>query len=268
MIRMHRLGPVLLAAALIGAVPRVATAADADTLFQEGARLYHAGDMAAAAKAFAAAAEAGDVRAQLQIGWHYENGAGVPQDYATAAAWYRRAAEQGNATAAANLGLLYERGEGVPEDWGEAARWYRRAAEQNDIAGLSRLSRAYRFGIGVPQSRREAIAWAQRAAALGDQQSAEDVRWRSDPTNNIGFRNQAERDMVIGNRMVVSVVHNEAAGMLFHNAAEREQFLAGVARQLAADQAYSFWLQRQTTFQLCMQRHQGYCINPGPPPPH
>ena len=52
----------------------------------------------------------------------------------------------------------------------------------------------YEFGMAVPQSRANAIAWFRKAAAQGHSQAAYFARWLSDPTNNIGFRNQqAER---------------------------------------------------------------------------
>ena len=44
-------------------------------------------------------AEQGDATAQFDLGFMYENGKGVPQDYAEATKWYRKAAAQGNAEA-------------------------------------------------------------------------------------------------------------------------------------------------------------------------
>lgn len=63
-----------------------------------------------------AAAEQGDVKAQLSLGEMYARGEGVPQDYVEAAKWYRKAAEQGNADAQTTLGLMYSEGVGVPKD--------------------------------------------------------------------------------------------------------------------------------------------------------
>ena len=37
-----------------------------------------------------------DIKAQVYLGYMYENGLGVQQDYAEAAKWYRKSAEQGN----------------------------------------------------------------------------------------------------------------------------------------------------------------------------
>jgi hypothetical protein len=57
---------------------------------------------------------------------------GAP-DYTTAAQWYRRAAEAGDTRAQINLGNLYERGLGVLQDPSVAIDWYRRASGFEDI---------------------------------------------------------------------------------------------------------------------------------------
>jgi TPR repeat protein len=41
----------------------------------------------------------------------------VAQDYGEAMRWYRKAADQGDATAQAAIGWLYEHGEGVAQDY-------------------------------------------------------------------------------------------------------------------------------------------------------
>ena len=75
-------------------------------------------------------AEAGDAKAQFNIGTMYENGSGVKQDYAEAAKWYRKAAVLGDARAQYNLGIMNQNGWGVPQDDTEAVKWYRKAAMQ------------------------------------------------------------------------------------------------------------------------------------------
>ncbi len=50
------------------------------------------------------AADQGDADAQLNLGFMYDHGEGVPQNYAEAVRWYRMAADQGNAIAQHNLG--------------------------------------------------------------------------------------------------------------------------------------------------------------------
>src|SRR5437867_1868949 len=66
-----------------------------------GAEVYEREFIRAAPPYVAAAkvirsAKVGDVRAQAVLGWVYQNGRGVPQDYFLAAKWYQSAATQGH----------------------------------------------------------------------------------------------------------------------------------------------------------------------------
>jgi TPR repeat protein len=58
-------------------------------------------------------AERGDANAQTRLGFMYEHGRGVPQDYVLAVYWYTAAAEQGHPTGQYLLGLMYDKGHGV-----------------------------------------------------------------------------------------------------------------------------------------------------------
>ncbi len=49
----------------------------------------------------------GYASAQNNLGYMYDQGQGVPQDYEQAIDWYRKAAEQGYAEAQCNLGSMY-----------------------------------------------------------------------------------------------------------------------------------------------------------------
>jgi len=75
----------------------------------------------------------GNARAQAVLGFMYEFGRGIPQDYVLAARWYLRAAAQGEPHGQHLLGLLYDKGRGVPEDAVEAYKWLNLAAAR---AGL------------------------------------------------------------------------------------------------------------------------------------
>jgi uncharacterized protein len=238
----------------------------AEAAFQRAIQVYQTGNKAAAFKLFVSAAESGNRKAAVQTGWCYEFGAGVAKDLAQAARWYRKGAEAGDARGQQNLGSLYEAGRGVPEDWVEAAKWYRKSAEQGNPEGQSSLARAYEFGIGVPQSRRDAIHWDKLAAAQGDSDSAYYARWLSDPTNNIGFRNVQERNLVIGYRMVDMIVHNEPSGVVFRNSAERNNYLVRVARRLDGDMSYARWWRERSDYTRCEAERRGGCRNPGPEP--
>lgn len=63
-----------------------------------------------------AAAERGDPKAQSALGYAYNAGEGVEQDYQKAAFWYEQAARRGNRTAQINLAGMYSRGKVYPQD--------------------------------------------------------------------------------------------------------------------------------------------------------
>jgi hypothetical protein len=70
-------------------------------------------------------AEAGDVKAQAELGLTYEYGfAGAQRDLSEALTWYRRAAEQGDGNARYALAGMYFDGRGVEKNYSEAARLY------------------------------------------------------------------------------------------------------------------------------------------------
>jgi TPR repeat protein len=46
------------------------------------------------------------------MGWIYQNGEGVAQDYDKAREWYERAADKGEPTAMNNMGGIYRNGQG------------------------------------------------------------------------------------------------------------------------------------------------------------
>ena len=75
------------------------------------------------------------------MGWCYEKGQGVPQDYAEAVKWYRKAAEQGYADAQYNLGSCYYNGKGVPQNYAEAVKWYCKAVGQGHADAIELLEK-------------------------------------------------------------------------------------------------------------------------------
>jgi TPR repeat protein len=88
-----------------------------------GATAYSWGDYFRAARSIRLSAQHGNARAQTLLGFMYENGRGVPQNYVLAAKWYGRAAEQGDPAAQYLLGLMYDKGRGVPQDDVLAHMW-------------------------------------------------------------------------------------------------------------------------------------------------
>jgi TPR repeat protein len=133
--------------------------------FSKGYDAYQAGDYATALQEWTPLAEAGDARAQYNLGVMYDNGQGVLQDYAEAVRLYRLAADQGNARAQTNLGVMYGNGQGVLQDDAEAVRWYRLAADQGNANAQFNLGYTYQNGEGVLQDNVMAHMWFSIASA-------------------------------------------------------------------------------------------------------
>ena len=57
--------------------------------FDKGVRAYGAGDYATALKEWTVLAEQGIAEAQFNLGYKYENGNGVVQDYKEAVKWFQ-----------------------------------------------------------------------------------------------------------------------------------------------------------------------------------
>ncbi len=86
------------------------------------------------------AADPTDALAQFRIGYLYERGNGVAQDYKEAMRLYRLSAAQGNDVAEFRIGYLYEKGWGVDPDELQAMQWYEKAAAQGNQPAASRLA--------------------------------------------------------------------------------------------------------------------------------
>jgi TPR repeat protein len=110
------------AAAAVALLAAAGDFAEAATL-RQGVAAFSRQDYLLASQVFVPLAERGDPAAQTYLGFMFETGRGVPQNYTEAAMWYRRAAEQGDSLAQYSLGLLYDRGQGVPQDIVEANKW-------------------------------------------------------------------------------------------------------------------------------------------------
>jgi predicted aspartyl protease len=109
-------------------------------------------DFVQATDLFLRLAKAGNVDAQVELGYMYHQGEWGPcddtvfqspfgclPDYVSAIRWFTAAAEQGSISAQDALGDIYLRGLGIPKDWDAAKVWYRKAAEQGDKLALDLL---------------------------------------------------------------------------------------------------------------------------------
>ena len=108
----------------------------------------------------------GNARALGRLGFRYENGFGVPQDYAAAADLYRRAAEQGDTFAQCRLGLSYDSGHGAPRDFILSYKWLNLAAaraprREHDFYQRLRDAVAQKMSLEqVTEGQRLALIWA------------------------------------------------------------------------------------------------------------
>jgi TPR repeat protein len=166
---------------------------EAMAVFAEGHKLYKSGNMAGAAQAFRRCADMGDAACQLQIGWHYDVGKGVPRNDAEAVRWYRAAAEQNHRVAQYNLGNMLQLGRGVAKNCRNAVEWYARSSLHNYPRGLYGLGRMYQFGFGVKEDRPKAHALYRQAAALGDHQAREALA----TFNSFVWPDQRSRDLYL-----------------------------------------------------------------------
>ncbi len=112
-------------ATMLLALVVVLVAAPAWADFEAGAEAHDRGDYVTALKEWRPLAEQGDAKAQVNLGWMYLNGHGIPQDDKEAMLWYRLAAAQGDAEAQFNLGAMYAEGLGVSQDDEQAVQWFR-----------------------------------------------------------------------------------------------------------------------------------------------
>ena len=111
-------------------------------------------------------AEAGDPEAQANVGYMYEEGLGVSQQFDAAVGWYEKAAASGSMQANHNLGMIYAEGRGKPQSWVRALRYFEVAA--SDIPA-SRYMIGYTFfqGEGNVQNRPRAFREFMDAALDG-----------------------------------------------------------------------------------------------------
>lgn len=112
-------------------------------------------------------ANEGDVFAQTNAAWGYENGYGTAADDYEAVKWVQKAAKQGYARAQCKLGWMYKYGHGVEQSDVKAVEWYLKAAEQGFARAQYNLGDMYFYGRGVEQSNEKAVEWYLKAAEQG-----------------------------------------------------------------------------------------------------
>ena len=86
------------------------------------------------------AADSGDPRGLVYVGWCYYKGMGTSTDPYKAFECFKSSAEKGYATAQCRVGACYEYGRGTPKDLEKAFDWYMKAAENGHETAKRRVS--------------------------------------------------------------------------------------------------------------------------------
>lgn len=114
-----------------------------------------------------AKAESGISSAQVELGFKYYYGNGVPKNHTEAAMWMSKAAQQGDVGGEFALAGLYNRGEGVVKDVVEEGKWLTKASQHGDKTAQFILARMLVTGEGMAEDKVEAYKWLVLSSAQG-----------------------------------------------------------------------------------------------------
>jgi len=183
-VKAHSMKYWSLALAILG----LCSSAHAD--FRAAMSAIERGHYATAERALRKPAAQGDARAQNNLGFLYEHGLGVTQNYVEARNWYSKAAEAGLPEAKFNLATLYHYGRGISQNAELAAPLFASAAQAGYADAEYMLGEYYRSGLGgLKKDGAVALAWFLRASRKGHsgaQLMASSIYlsgegWRSEP---------------------------------------------------------------------------------------
>ena len=164
----QRLGLIeLIALCILLCLSQIVIADSREDQLRAGLAAMERHHYATALRAWSDLAEAGDPEAQHNIGYMYEEGLGVTQQYDVAMEWYRRAADGGLAEADHNLGMMYVDGRGVAKSWAQGLLYFRKAADKSLIESRYMIALSYFQGDGQIQNRRLAYEGFRETAIEG-----------------------------------------------------------------------------------------------------
>lgn len=108
-----------------------------------------------------------DRRAQFLVGYAYQKGIGVKQNWPSAATWYKRSAENGFMRAMKALAELYEDEASGMRDLKQSLNWYKKAANLEDPHALHQVGVYHILGWGTEQDGDLGVWYLERAAEQG-----------------------------------------------------------------------------------------------------
>lgn len=126
-------------------------------------------DYALAAQLYQKACDVGVAIGCNNIGNFYRVGHGVSREYSKAVVLFQKACDGGDLGGCTNLGWMYDRAEGVQQDFVKAVELYTKVCDLNGAEGegCNNLADKYRKGEGVKQDYVKATALFERACEGG-----------------------------------------------------------------------------------------------------
>lgn len=116
-------------------------------------------------------AQAGNAKAQFNVGSAYRYGKGVEKNDEQAVYWFRLSAAQNDPSGECALASCYYKGEGVMQSYEAAFALYHKAAEQGHKYAQYNIALCYLYGRGVEMNRNAARRWLTASAKVGFEKS-------------------------------------------------------------------------------------------------
>ena len=110
----------------------------------------------------------GNSYGQSSLGYIYEHGFGVPQDFKKAFEYYQLSASQGNSRGQNNLGCAYACGQGVKQNYKMVFKYYQLSADQGNSCGQNNLGDEYYNGEGIEKDFKMAFKYYKLSADQGN----------------------------------------------------------------------------------------------------
>lgn len=141
-----------------------------DALVAQASELAEEGKNREAVRLLMRAARAGNLSAQLNLGFHLDTGAGVRQSREKALYWYKRAAGRGYAAAASNVGCIYR----DERRFRLALRWFEKAVALGDDDAMLEVAKLCLGSIGDAKRAKRLLArvLASKNVAVETQEEA------------------------------------------------------------------------------------------------
>ena len=124
-------------------------------------------DYSKAIKFYESAAKYDNSDALNNLGYFYLKGHGVKQDYKKAKEYFELSAKQNNSESYLNLGNLFFYGHGVKPDYLKAKEYYEKSAKYNNAKACFHLGNLYFEGFGVQQDYLKAIKYYELSFRFG-----------------------------------------------------------------------------------------------------